>query len=87
MKLLRSTLIFSAMTLLSRLAGYVRDVVQAGVFGASALTDAFNVAFRIPNLLRRLVGDRAFFAFSFGPFIGFWSAFEAAAARANRGRT
>lgn len=60
MKLLRSTLVFSAMTLLSRLAGYVRDVVQAGVFGASALTDAFFVAYRIPNFLRRIFAEGSF---------------------------
>jgi putative peptidoglycan lipid II flippase len=59
-KLLRSTLIFSAMTFLSRLAGYVRDVVQAGVFGASALTDAFFVAYRIPNFLRRIFAEGSF---------------------------
>jgi putative peptidoglycan lipid II flippase len=60
MKLLRSTLTFSAMTLLSRIAGYARDMVQAGVFGATAATDAFLVAYRIPNFLRRIFAEGSF---------------------------
>lgn len=48
------------MTLLSRLLGLVRDSVIAGVFGASHATDAFFVAFKIPNLLRRLFAEGAF---------------------------
>ncbi len=60
MKLLRSTAVFSAMTFLSRLSGYARDMVQATVFGASGLTDAFVVAYRIPNLLRRIFAEGAF---------------------------
>ena len=46
-------------TLVSRLLGYVRDMVVAGVFGAGPVTDAFFVAFRIPNLLRRLLAEGA----------------------------
>lgn len=46
-------------TLLSRTFGYVRDMVVALLFGAGFATDAFFVAFRIPNLLRRLVGEGA----------------------------
>lgn len=46
-------------TLLSRVTGLIRDVVIGSLFGASAATDAFFVAFRIPNLLRRLVGEGA----------------------------
>jgi putative peptidoglycan lipid II flippase len=46
-------------TLLSRVTGLLRDVVIGSVFGAGMLTDAFFVAFRIPNLLRRLVGEGA----------------------------
>jgi putative peptidoglycan lipid II flippase len=42
-------------TLASRLLGYVRDMVVAHTFGAGPVTDAFLVAFRIPNLLRRLL--------------------------------
>jgi len=44
-------------TLLSRLLGYVRDAVVAGLFGATASADAFFVAFRIPNLLRRMFAE------------------------------
>ena len=60
MKLLRSTLVFSALTFLSRISGYARDMVQAIVFGASGLTDAFVVAYRIPNFLRRIFAEGAF---------------------------
>jgi len=49
--------IVGAATLLSRIFGYVRDVVVAWFFGAGLASDAFFVAFRIPNLLRRLVGE------------------------------
>jgi putative peptidoglycan lipid II flippase len=50
----------SLLTLASRVTGLVRDLLMAAVFGASALTDAFNVAFRIPNLFRRLFAEGAF---------------------------
>ncbi|MCK9490122.1 MAG: murein biosynthesis integral membrane protein MurJ [Xanthomonadales bacterium] len=60
MKLLRSTLVFSSLTFLSRLSGYARDMVQAIVFGATGLTDAFVVAYRIPNFLRRIFAEGAF---------------------------
>jgi putative peptidoglycan lipid II flippase len=46
-------------TLTSRVLGYVRDMVVARVFGAGPVTDAFFVAFRIPNLLRRLLAEGA----------------------------
>lgn len=46
-------------TLLSRVTGLLRDILIAGLFGAGAVTDAFFVAFRIPNLLRRLVREGA----------------------------
>lgn len=48
-----------AATLASRVLGYVRDMVVAHAFGAGPLTDAFFVAFRIPNLLRRLLAEGA----------------------------
>lgn len=48
------------MTLLSRILGFVRDAIIARVFGAGLLTDAFFVAFKIPNLLRRLFAEGAF---------------------------
>jgi len=50
----------SLLTLASRVTGLVRDLLMASMFGASALTDAFNVAFRIPNLFRRLFAEGAF---------------------------
>lgn len=48
------------MTLLSRILGLVRDIVFAQVFGAKAVTDAFFVAFKIPNFMRRLFAEGAF---------------------------
>ena len=50
----------SIFTLASRVTGLVRELLMASMFGASALTDAFNVAFRIPNLFRRLFAEGAF---------------------------
>ena len=50
----------SSVTMLSRVLGYLRDMVIAAVFGAGAATDVFFVAFRIPNFLRRLFGEGAF---------------------------
>ena len=60
MSLLRSASTVSLFTLLSRVTGLVRELLIAATFGASAMTDAFNVAFRIPNLLRRLFAEGAF---------------------------
>jgi putative peptidoglycan lipid II flippase len=61
-RLLRSTAITGGMTLLSRIAGMVRDIVFAGLIGAGAgvAADAFYVAFRIPNFFRRIFGEGAF---------------------------
>jgi putative peptidoglycan lipid II flippase len=59
-KLLRSTALVGSMTLVSRILGFVRDLVVAHLFGAGAGTDAFFVAFRIPNFLRRLFAEGAF---------------------------
>jgi putative peptidoglycan lipid II flippase len=50
----------SLLTLLSRITGLVRELLIASTFGASAMTDAFNVAFRIPNLFRRFFAEGAF---------------------------
>ena len=58
--LLRSGVIVSAMTFLSRILGLVRDVVIAFFFGASAGADAFFLAFKIPNFFRRLFAEGAF---------------------------
>ena len=60
MSLLRSASVVSIFTLASRVTGLVRELLIASAFGASALTDAFNVAFRIPNLFRRLFAEGAF---------------------------
>ena len=49
--------VISAATLCSRILGYIRDMVFAGLFGAGPVSDAFIAAFRIPNLLRRLFGE------------------------------
>lgn len=69
MSLLRSAATVSSLTLLSRIAGLVRDILVARAFGAGPLTDAFWVAFRIPNLLRRLFAEGAF-AQAFVPILG-----------------
>ena len=60
MNLLRAVAAVSSMTLISRIFGFIRDVVIARVFGAGLATDAFFVAFKIPNLLRRLFAEGAF---------------------------
>jgi putative peptidoglycan lipid II flippase len=60
MNLLRALATVSSMTLLSRILGYARDAIVARAFGAGAATDAFFVAFRLPNLLRRMFAEGAF---------------------------
>src|SRR5687767_12551823 len=60
MNLLRTLAAVSSLTMVSRVLGYVRDFFIARVFGAGLLTDAFFVAFKIPNLLRRLFAEGAF---------------------------
>ncbi|RRD58543.1 murein biosynthesis integral membrane protein MurJ [Comamonadaceae bacterium OH2545_COT-014] len=60
MSLFKSASTVSLLTLASRVTGLARDWLMASAFGVSGLTDAFNVAFRIPNLLRRLFGEGAF---------------------------
>lgn len=59
-RLLRSTAVFSSMTFISRVSGLIRDQVYAGVFGAGPAMDAFVVAFRIPNFMRRLSAEGSF---------------------------
>ncbi len=58
--LLKSASVVSMLTLASRITGMARELLIASTFGASALTDAFNVAFRIPNLFRRFFAEGAF---------------------------
>jgi putative peptidoglycan lipid II flippase len=59
-KLFKSTMIVSMMTFLSRILGFVRDIVIARMFGAGLGADVFFVAFKIPNFLRRLFAEGAF---------------------------
>jgi putative peptidoglycan lipid II flippase len=58
--MLRSLLSFSGVTMVSRVLGLARDVAMSHVFGASAATDAFVIAFRIPNFMRRLFAEGSF---------------------------
>lgn len=62
MNLLKALATVSGMTLLSRILGFVRDFVIARIFGAGMLIDAFFVAFKLPNLLRRPFAEGAFSA-------------------------
>ncbi len=57
---MKSTAVVSGMTLISRVLGFVRDMLFARLFGIDAGTDAFFVAFKIPNFLRRLFAEGAF---------------------------
>jgi len=59
-KMVRGLLSFSSMTMVSRVLGLVRDVAISQTFGANAGTDAFWVAFRIPNFMRRLFAEGSF---------------------------
>ncbi len=58
--LLKSAFTVSGLTLVSRITGLLRDLSMATIFGVSAMTDAFWVAFRIPNMLRRMFAEGAF---------------------------
>lgn len=60
MSLLRSLASISSMTLLSRILGFLRDMMMARLFGASMANEAFVIAFRLPNLLRRMFAEGAF---------------------------
>lgn len=66
--LLRSTAVFSAMTLLSRIAGFARDMLQATLFGTGGAMSAFIVAYRVPNFLRRVFAEGAM-AMAFVPVL------------------
>ncbi|MGR9073732.1 MAG: murein biosynthesis integral membrane protein MurJ [Gammaproteobacteria bacterium] len=59
-RLFKSTAVVSGMTMISRVLGFVRDMLLAQIFGANSGTDAFFVAFKIPNFLRRLFAEGAF---------------------------
>ncbi|NIH16386.1 murein biosynthesis integral membrane protein MurJ [Serratia symbiotica] len=60
MNLLKSLAAVSTMTMFSRLLGFARDAIVARVFGAGMATDAFFVAFKLPNMLRRIFAEGAF---------------------------
>ncbi|VFP78542.1 Lipid II flippase MurJ [Candidatus Erwinia haradaeae] len=60
MGLLKALVVVSFMTFVSRLLGFIRDAVIARIFGSGIVTDAFFVAFKLPNLLRRFFADGAF---------------------------
>jgi putative peptidoglycan lipid II flippase len=60
MNLLKTLASISSMTLLSRILGFVRDMMMARIFGAGMAYDAFVIAFRLPNLLRRMFAEGAF---------------------------
>ena len=61
-EIFRSSLFMGIATLSSRLLGLVRELSLAAIFGASGLTDAFNIAYRIPNMLRDLFAEGSFSA-------------------------
>ena len=73
MNLLKALAAVGSMTLMSRVLGFVRDAVIARAFGAGLMTDAFFVAFKIPNLLRRLFAEGAF-SQAFVPILGEYKA-------------
>lgn len=60
MNLLKSLAAVSSITMISRVLGFVRDTILARVFGAGIATDAFFIAFKLPNLLRRIFAEGAF---------------------------
>ena len=60
MNLLSSASVFSFFTIISRILGYVRDILIAIFLGASIFADAFFVAFRLPNTFRRLFAEGTF---------------------------
>ncbi len=69
MNLIKAAATVSGLTLLSRITGLIRENITAVLYGAGAMTDAFFVAFRLPNLLRRMFAEGAF-SQAFVPLIG-----------------
>ena len=67
-RLFKATVVVGSMTLISRILGFVRDMLIARLFGVNLATDAFFVAFKMPNLLRRLFSEGAI-AHAFVPII------------------
>lgn len=60
MNLLKSLAAVSSITMISRVLGFVRDTILARIFGAGVATDAFFIAFKLPNLLRRIFAEGRF---------------------------
>ncbi|MCL4112645.1 UNVERIFIED_CONTAM: hypothetical protein GTU68_052092 [Idotea baltica] len=75
MNLLKSLAAVSSLTLLSRVFGFVRDTLIARIFGASIASDSFIVAFKLPNLLRRIFAEGAF-SQAFVPILAEYKAAE-----------
>jgi putative peptidoglycan lipid II flippase len=82
MALIRSIATVSGFTLLSRVLGFARDVLMAAILGAGPAADAFFVAFKVPNLFRRLFAEGAFAA----AFVPLYSGFLVAEGRAKAQR-
>ena len=60
MKIIRSSFTYSAFTMVSRVAGFVRDIIFANYLGSGVIADVFYVAFRFPNTFRRIFSEGAF---------------------------
>ncbi len=86
MSLVRAVATVGGLTMVSRVLGFVRDVLIASLLGAGAVADAFFVAFRLPNLFRRLFAEGAFNAAFLPLFTGQHQAYGPAAARAYAGQ-
>jgi putative peptidoglycan lipid II flippase len=66
MSVVKSTVVFASFTMISRVLGFIRDILMAAVLGAGFVSDCFVVAFKLPNFFRRLFAEGAFSA-SFVP--------------------
>ncbi len=86
MSLFRGIATIGSMTMISRVLGFVRDVLMAALLGAGGMADAFFVAFQFPNLFRRLFAEGAFNAAFVPLFAGTLQAHGPAAARVFAGR-
>lgn len=86
MALLRGIATIGANTMLSRVLGFIRDVMMAALMGAGSMADAFFVAFQFPNLFRRLFAEGAFNSAFVPLFAGTLQEHGPAAARAFAGR-
>ena len=60
MKIIRSSFTYAAFTMISRVAGFIRDIIFANYLGSGVIADVFYVAFRFPNTFRRIFSEGAF---------------------------